>query len=484
MGSDAYREWKLSVLEQRFADVERRLAALTDAHAPGAWDWDQASDRFIATPRFRDLLGFQAGARLTFRSFREAIFPDDRVWADTLHETAASAFPLLARFRIRRGDTGEVRWTASSIWRNCEPAASAFSYYGTIQDITDQTETAQALVESEERLKLAIEAGKMAVWEVDLETGEMTPSPQLNLLCGFDPNATPNLHDVRALYAPGEIERLALEGATVEMVLKRAVGGAFEPWRRDAQESGRDRTQVQAEVSIVTPAGIPKQLMLRAQYALSPVGRRRLTGLLIDVTDKKVAEQRLAVVARELQHRVKNSLSVVGTIAVQSFRGNSDVEVALQSFLSRIVALASATELILDGGDTARQLRDVVEKIIEPYTQNSKKRFVLNGEPTPIPPSVATALAMVFHELCTNAVKYGALSVPAGEVLIDWEQSNETALLLTWRERNGPQVVTPGRRGFGTRLLEKVVSGQLRGSASVAFSPEGLRCQIEIPIQQ
>ncbi len=142
--------------------------------------------------------------------------PDDRGWASLLEarRNADTTFPAFVRFRFRKKDSGELRWTASRIWRAGD-AGNVASYSAVVTDITDQIETAQALIESEERLRLAIEAGKMAVWEVDLNTGALTPSPELNHLIGLPPDAKPTVYDVRALYAPGEVARLAEEGASV-----------------------------------------------------------------------------------------------------------------------------------------------------------------------------------------------------------------------------------------------------------------------------
>jgi len=285
---------------------------------------------------------------------------------------------------------------------------------------------------------------------------------------------------VRALYNPGEIERLAKERNTVEAVRDRAMAGDFEPWTEGALKSGADRTQIQAEVAITTPAGVPKRLMLRAQYAKSAEGRPRLTGLLVDITETKMAEERIAVVARELQHRVKNSLSVIGTLAQQSLRGKTDIGAALKDFLGRLGALSAANDLILAKDSATADLRALVEIITRPYCDDSA-RFVIQGPPVRLPPKVATATGMILHELCTNAVKYGALSVAGGDVVIDWQTQDET-LSLTWEERRGPKVVAPTSRGFGTRLLNNVVSTDLGGRLSLDYKPDGLRCQIDMPL--
>src|SRR6185295_4936291 len=145
------------------------------------------------------------------------------------------------------------------------------------------------------------------VWEVDLETGTVTNSPALNLLFGFPKDATPSFDELRSRYAPGEVDRLAREGATLEEVRQRYAKGELRPRHEERSSGADDRTQVQAELSIIVPSGERKNLLYRAQYAYSLEGRPRITGLLVDITDRKIAEERLAVVARELQHRVKNS---------------------------------------------------------------------------------------------------------------------------------------------------------------------------------
>lgn len=460
---------------------ERRLMHVCEASAPGAWDWERDTEQFLVNRRLRELFGLSDDDLVSRQTLVDATLPDDRQWGELILPEAGGAsasYPALVRFRIKRADNGATRWIAARIWRNAE-ADSFLGYSGTVEDITEQTETARALIESEERLRLAIEAGRMAVWEVDLTTGAMTPSEELNVLLGFAPGTKPNLKDVRALYVPGEIERLAQEGATIEVVRARASGGAFEPWSKDALREGGDRTQVQAEVAIVTPAGVPKQLMLRAQFAPTPDGTPRLTGLLIDITEKKMAEERLDAIARELQHRVKNSLSIINAIASQSLRNSVD-ETALQGFLGRVSALGVATDLIIERGSVPADLRDLVEKITQPYRQDDPGQFEFEGPSVALDPRMATAVGMTLHELCTNAVKFGALSTPSGRVSVAWQLRDNDGVVLHWAERDGPPVVPPTRRGFGTRLLEQVLARELKGGVSIRYDPAGLQCRLEI----
>lgn len=458
--------------------AEQRLDFFTKASAPGIWDWDARSGTLVVTPRLRELFGLDDREFVTLEMIIEITQAGEHKWVEDLHRRV-HAPPF--RMRITRPDTQESRWLSCSVLPHANADATGRkikSHTGIVHDITEQFETSQALLVSQERLRLAVEAGKMAVWEVDLETGAMTPSAELNMLCGFAPEAEPTLWDIRALYNPGELERLAEQGATVESVRQRAVGGAFEPWSEGAFASGEDRTQVQAEVAITTPAGVPKRLMLRAQYALSSAGRPRLTGLLFDLTETKMAQEQLAVVAREMQHRVKNSLAVVGAIARQSLRGQSDPEAALKSFLGRLHALSSATDLTLRRQFSEVALRELVKVIIKPYSDEESSPFALVGDEITLPASFATSLGMVLHELCTNALKYGSLSVPSGTVEIGWRTVEADVVFLTWRERGGPPVSEPKNRGFGTKLFEQLVAAELNGSLKSCFNAEGYECEI------
>lgn len=455
---------------------ERRVAQLIDDTAPGIWDWDGPSKTFTVTPRLRQIFGFTPVEPVDIATLVATTHADDRGWAEDVAAWPAMrpGAPLLRRFRILKN--GAQRWIAARIWSHGPEGAG---HAGAVDDITEQTETAVALAESEERLRLAIEAGKMAVWEVDLDAQAMTQSPELNHLLGFPPGQNVTLAQVRALYNPGELERIQREGHSVEVIRARAHGGAFEPWRRGVPRD--DRTQVQAEVAITTPGGVPKHLMLRSQYAPFADGRPRLTGLLIDITEPKQAEVKLGMVARELQHRVKNSLSVVYALATKTLRGKSD-EAALATFLERLRALAAANDLILERGSSSAPLQQVIERIVRPYRDGMADPFTLDGPATNLRPDAAIASGMVLHELCTNAVKYGALSRPEGRIVVRWSHPSADRLDLTWEEHGGPVVEAPSRHGFGMRLLDSLLTGE-GGKVTLDFQPAGVTCRIQLPVK-
>jgi two-component sensor histidine kinase len=282
---------------------------------------------------------------------------------------------------------------------------------------------------------------------------------------------------LRALYAPGEVERLKQEGAALEAVRELYAQGRFKPRRYYFDPADDDRTQVQAELSIITPSGQRKRLMYRAQYTFNLEGRPQITGLLVDITERKLAEERLSTIARELQHRVKNSLAIVQALAVQSFRSSDVSTGAIESFHARLKALALATDLILSNEIRTADLATIVQKVIDPYRCPGRDRFILGGPPVQLPEKAVTAMTMVLHELCTNAAKYGALARDNGSVVLNW-QSLPGGLSIYWEERNGESLQGSLKDGFGTQLIRTLVRNDLSGTVEFNLPPTGLTCRI------
>ncbi len=184
----------------------------------------------------------------------------------------------------------------------------------------------------------------------------------------------------------------------------------------------------------------------------------------------------------ELNHRVKNTLSAVQSIAYQSLKG-ADAD-ARQAFEGRLVALSGAHNVLTKEGWTGASLYTAIETAIAAY--QAPGRFELDGVDHPLAPKMVVSLSMVIHELATNAVKYGALSVPDGLVRIEWQVRGQAAggerLAMRWEEVGGPQVEVPTRKGFGTRLLERQVSMEFNGSIQLQYRPSGLVCQMDLSL--
>ena len=177
----------------------------------------------------------------------------------------------------------------------------------------------------------------------------------------------------------------------------------------------------------------------------------------------------------ELNHRVKNTLAVLQSIATQTFRSASRAE--REKFEGRLGALAEAHNLLSQEKWLGAGLQDVIARVLQPYLINNPERVRMFGPKVPLSPRLAVVLAMILHEIATNAAKYGALSNETGTVALDWEileESNGRKLRLIWTEAGGPPVTAPVQRGFGSRLIERSARDQLGGEATVDFLPRGV----------
>jgi two-component sensor histidine kinase len=187
------------------------------------------------------------------------------------------------------------------------------------------------------------------------------------------------------------------------------------------------------------------------------------------------AEMLHDLLIEELNHRVKNTLAVLQSIATQTFRSASRVE--RDKFEGRLRALAEAHNLLSQEKWQGSALQDVVSRVLQPYLLNNPERVRMFGPKVPLSPRLAVVLAMILHEIATNAAKYGALSNDTGTVALDWEvieESDGRKLRLIWTEAGGPHVTAPVQRGFGSRLIERSARDQLGGEATVDFLPRGV----------
>src|SRR5262245_16030080 len=198
------------------------------------------------------------------------------------------------------------------------------------------------------------------------------------------------------------------------------------------------------------------------------------------------AEAMQSLLVDELNHRVKNTLQTVQSIAAQTFRHASDVPDALRKFDGRIVAMGTAKSLLSEARWRNADMADLVASALEPFRAKDRERVHVAGPNVPVTATSAVMISMMLHELATNAAKYGALSNDTGEVFINWQVVGEgggARVQLAWRESGGPSVATPERKGFGTTLIQRGLAGQVGGSANIEFAPDGLRCTLECPVR-
>lgn len=207
---------------------------------------------------------------------------------------------------------------------------------------------------------------------------------------------------------------------------------------------------------------------------------------LVDTTRHERARENAAMLIDELNHRVKNTLATVQSIVTQAVRNSSDPEIVQESIEMRIAALSRSHDLLGREKWDGAGLRDLVHEALAPFsvTEGRAERFAIEGENIRLSPKATLALGIAFNELATNAVKYGAFSNEAGTISIDWTIVHEPEgrwLCLHWRERGGPPVTPPTRKGFGSRVIEQGLAHELDGRVKLDYEPGGIICTIDVP---
>lgn len=203
-----------------------------------------------------------------------------------------------------------------------------------------------------------------------------------------------------------------------------------------------------------------------------------------EISERKRATAHQEMLIGELNHRVKNVLATVQAIMTQTLRQSASLEDFKTAFAGRLHALAQAHNLLVQKEWIGADVGQIVKDVLMPYRTHEKSGVVAEGPGLVVRPQVGVALMLILHELATNAVKYGALSAPTGQLRVTWHREGEgpaERIHVRWREVGGPKVQAPLRQGFGTRLIERSTAHELGGEARLEFLEEGLRCELIFP---
>lgn len=206
--------------------------------------------------------------------------------------------------------------------------------------------------------------------------------------------------------------------------------------------------------------------------------------MLVDITDRKRAEEQQSLLVRELHHRVKNMLATVQAIMGSTARSVDNIEDFKTALFGRIQSLAK-THLLLADDERAVTLADILRNELDAFDDGSQGRITLSGPEVHLPTQLAVSLAMTIHELTTNAAKYGALSVYGGKVTVSWVltiDAKRRTLNFEWVESGGPPVAEPQRQGFGSRLLDFVLPAQIQAKTRIEYAPQGVRINCAVPL--
>ncbi|WP_119421212.1 response regulator [Desertibaculum subflavum] len=313
------------------------------------------------------------------------------------------------------------------------------------------------LVQSEKRRTLSLMAGGMGSWDWDLSQGTCRWDEGQYRIYGEDPASfQPTPENMGRNVHPEDRGRWQAAMAAV------LAEGQICP----------------LELRIVLPDGQVRWCMAAAATTGSAGGEPvHVSGVTVDITDRKLAEERQLLLAREVDHRARNALAVAQSI-VHLSRG-ADIDSFTELVNGRIQALARVHTLISESHWRGADLRRVVEDELLPYMGEAHEVSVA-GPPLFLPPSVSQALALVVHELLTNAAKYGSLSRPGGQLRLSWQVDGQS-LAIAWVERGHHAVRRPTASGFGSRLIRATIEGTLKGNVQLDWQPQGLVCRIVVP---
>jgi PAS domain S-box-containing protein len=448
--------------QEALRESEARLRLAVDAGRMGVWEWDIAAGSVKWSAELEALHGLSPGAFPgTFEAFQSDMHPQDRDRViEAIQKTLKDGRSHEIEYRIVRPD-GSMRWVEGRGKLFHDDAGRPVRMVGVCADITARKQADETLRASEERYRAVVES-------------------QPDLVCRFRPDGV--ILFVNSAYARAR-------GMTVEAL----TGANLWAWvSKEDQPAVRamldglspQKPEVRIENRFQTADGERWMLWTNRALAFDESGRwteAQSTG--VDIHDRKTAEEHTKLLIDELNHRVKNTLAVVQGIARQSFkRGNVD-PAAVRAFEDRIGALAIAHSLLTRTHWTPAPLHDVVRGVIA-LCGRAQERVGAEGEPVMLTPRQALSLTMILHELCTNALKYGALSTDEGGVALSWSVTGDDPqrLELSWRERNGPRVQPPKQRGYGSTMIERAFAHDTGGEAKLTFAPSGLQCAISVPL--
>lgn len=447
--------------QQARQQSEERLRLALVAGGFTDWYWDAATDRIRFSPLAADKLGIPADYQPTSADIAALVPEEARAHViaagDRAMETGESyriEYPMLQ-------PDGSIGWIVTFGQPVTDRSGKVSGVIGISQEITERKSAEDALRNNEESLRLATEGAGMATWDLDLETMTGRWSSTRFELLGL-PRPPGNAAGVEEW-----IERIHPDDvAAVRTLLDScfANGTPFHAEYRILRADTGEECWLQSHGNRIEPG---------------PGKGFRFVGVSFDITQRKQWERRQRLLVNELNHRVKNTLAIIQSIAHQSFRAGVDPLVARAGFESRLAALSAAHNLLTEQNWEAASLRQIVADALAATPR--QERFTVEGPDLALSPKTAVSLSMALHELSTNAMKYGALSNDAGTVSVRWS-TEEARLRLEWREAGGPPVTIPSRRGFGSRMIERGLAAELAGTVTIDFAPDGLICTVDAPL--
>ncbi len=330
-----------------------------------------------------------------------------------------------------------------------------------VSERTAALESAAArLLQSEQGRSLALAAGDMGSWAYDFASDMWTWDEGHRRIFGVDTDFAPTLEAIRRAVHPEDME--SLHHAFAEL--------------------SQSNSSYKLEARVVRPSGELRWCAVSAVASFDAGGRMvRVSGVTSDITERKDAEMRQALLAREVDHRARNALAIVQAI-IRLARADT-LEGYVQTIEGRIRALAQTHELLSQARWQGADVHRLVMEEVAPYRTAGNRTIAVDGPSLLVAPETAQSIALTLHELATNAAKYGALSAKDGELSVHWTLK-DGRLVLDWTEKGGPDVTPPTATGFGMKIINANLGTSGKGEARFDWRPEGLHCRIDIACGQ
>jgi PAS domain S-box-containing protein len=461
-----------------FAEMQSRAAALKDSNDQlrlaldgvelGVWSVDLITGRFESDARDRQINGHDPQAPpKTLAEVRTLVHPVDLQNLDALFAASArTGRSYKAEYRLAavpgHEPAGRERWVAveGTVVRGADGRPERL--LGVTRDITGRKKAELALAERTVQLALAGKAALVGSFAYDLDTERMQISSGYAAIHGFPDGTTEIARSEWQLGLHPE-DRVRLEE-----IRSRC-------FRERQDEYGVDYRIVRSESDV-------RWIDARCFVSYHGDGRpKRVVGVNIDVTGRKRAEEHHRAMNAELDHRVKNVLATVIAIITQTQKASSSLADFVGGLDNRIKSMASTHELLSQNNWRGVPLAEIVRRELAPFATGNAE---IAGPSVTLRAEATQAVAMVLHELTTNAAKHGAFSNQSGRVLLRWlwlQNGSHGPLAIEWQEIGGPPVLAPSRSGYGTRIIRELIPYELGGKVDLAFAADGFRCRLHIP---
>src|SRR5215471_2228880 len=449
--------------ERRIAERNAQLDFAGKISGIGLFTYDHATRKLQFSPGLAVIYGLpEESVEISRENWRARVHPDDLPRLDAIgyRALANKETELVLEFRILRD--GEVRWIESRVLISYNEVGRAVRRIGAQVDVTERKRAEDALAERNAQLALAGRAAQVGVYTYDVNKGAMLISEGYAAIHGLPGGTTETSYsEWRARVHPEDLDR------------------AEAP--RDQAFADRQKED-KAEYRIVLPTGEVRWIERRGSISYGEDGRpEREIGANIDVTERKRAEQYQLTLNSYRDHRVKNVLATVRAMIAHTREASGSSEDFVARLDHRIEALARTHELLSESKWRSVPLVEIIRRELAPYNVRNTD---IGGPDLTLKAGAAEAVAMVLHELTTNAAKYGALSSRTGRVSVRWHllrNGSPDGLAIEWQEIDGPPVPAPSRSSYGSSIIRDLIPFELGGAVELSFPPGGTRCRLEIP---